>query len=55
MSSANCPFSIFLKKDEPDLIRRKDKYVLIDILLDLNNPSLQTITHEYNKLFSTEV
>jgi hypothetical protein len=55
MSSANCPFSIFPKKDDPDSICRKDRYVLIDILLDPNDPSLQKITHEYNKLFSTEV
>jgi hypothetical protein len=55
MSSANCPFSIFPKKDDPDLIRRKDRYVSIDIPLDPNNLSLQKITHKYNKLFSTEV
>jgi hypothetical protein len=55
MSSANCPFSIFLKNDDPDLIRRKDRYVLIDIPLETNNPSSQKITHKYYKLFSTEV
>jgi hypothetical protein len=55
MSSANCPFFIFPKKDDPDLICRKDRYVLIDIPLDPNDPSLQKITHEYNKLFSNEV
>jgi hypothetical protein len=55
MSSANCPFSIFPKKDDPDLIRRKNRYVSIDIPLDLNDPSSQKITHEYNKLFSSEV
>jgi hypothetical protein len=55
MSSVNCPFFIFPKKDDPDLIRRKDKYVLIDIPLDPNNPSSQKITHKYNKLFSNEV
>jgi hypothetical protein len=37
------------------LIRKKDRYISIDIPLDPNNPSLQKITHEYNKLFSTEV
>jgi hypothetical protein len=41
MSSANFPFSIFLKKDDPDLIFRKDRYVSIDIPLDPNNPSSQ--------------
>jgi hypothetical protein len=55
MSSANFPLSIFPKKDDPDLIRRKDRYVSIDIPLDPNDPSLQKITHKYNKLFSTEV
>jgi hypothetical protein len=55
MSAANCPFSIFPKKDDPDSIRRKDRYVSIDIPLDPNDPSSQKITHEYNKLFSTEV
>jgi hypothetical protein len=55
MSSANYFFSIFPKKDDPDLICRKNRYALIDIPLDLNNPSLQKITHKYNKLFSIEV
>jgi hypothetical protein len=43
------------KENDPDLISRKDSYVSIDIPLDPNDPSLQKITHEYNKLFSTEV
>jgi hypothetical protein len=55
MSSANFPFSIFPKKDDPDSFRRKDRYVLIDIPLDPNDPSSQKITHKYNKPFSTEV
>jgi hypothetical protein len=55
MSSANCPFSIFLKKDDPDSIRRKNRYVLIDIPFDPDDPSSQKITHKYNKLFSTGV
>jgi hypothetical protein len=55
MSSANCPFSIFLEKDNPGSIRRKDRYVLIDNPLDPNDLSSQKLSHEYNKLFSTEV
>jgi hypothetical protein len=53
MSSANCPSFIFPKKDDPGSIRRKDRYVSIDIPLDPNDPSSQKITHEYDK--STEV
>jgi hypothetical protein len=55
MSSANCPFSIFPKKEDPDSMRRKDRYVSIGIPLDPNDPNSQKITHEYPKLNSTEV
>jgi hypothetical protein len=55
MSSANCPLSIFPKKEDPDAMRRKDRYVSIDIPLDPSDPTSQKITHEYNKLNSTEV
>ena len=55
MSAANCPFSIFPKKEDPDSMRRKDRYVSIDIPLDPNDPNSQKITHEYPKLNSTEV
>jgi hypothetical protein len=55
MSSANCPFSIFPKKEDPNLIRQKDRYVSIDIPLDPSNPNSQEITHEYPKLNSTEI
>jgi hypothetical protein len=37
------------------ILTQFDRYVLIDIPLDPNNPLLQMITHEYNKLYSTEV
>ena len=55
MSSANCPFSIFPKKEDTDSIRRKDRYITIDIPLDPSNPNSQKITHEYLKLNSTEI
>jgi hypothetical protein len=55
MSSANCPFSIFPRKESPETMRKKDRYVSINIPLDPSDPSSQKITHEYNKLYSTEV
>ena len=55
MSSANCPFSIFSKKEDHDSVRRKDKYIFIDIPLDPTDPNSQKITHEYLKLNSTEI
>jgi hypothetical protein len=55
MSSANCPFSIFPKKDDPESSKRKDKYVTIDIPLDPSDPHSQKISHEYQKLNSTEI
>ena len=55
MSSANCPFSIFPKKEDPNLIRQKDRYVTIDIPLDPSDPNSQKITHKYPKLNSTEI
>ena len=55
MSSANCPFSIFPKKEDPESSKRKDKYVTIDIPLDPSDPHSQKITHEYQKLTSTEI
>jgi hypothetical protein len=55
MSSANCPLSILSKKEDPDAMRQKDRYVSINIPLDPSNPTSQKITHEYNKLNSTEV
>jgi hypothetical protein len=55
MSSADCPFSIFQKKEDPDAMRRKDQYVSINIPLDPSNPTSQKITHEYNKLNSTKI
>jgi hypothetical protein len=55
MSSANCPFSIFPKKEDLDSIRRKDRYITIDIPLKPSDPNSQKITHEYHKLNSTEV
>jgi hypothetical protein len=55
MSSANFPFSIFPKKEDPESFKRKDKYVTIDIPLDPSDPHSQKITHEYQKLISTEI
>jgi hypothetical protein len=55
MSSANCPLSIFPKKEDPDVMRRKERYVSINIPLDPSDPTSQKITHEYNKLNFTEV
>ena len=55
MSSSNCPFSIFPRKEDPESARWKDKYVSIDIPLDPNDPTSQKITHEYPKLNSTEI
>ena len=55
MSSANCPFSIFPKKEDSDTLQRKDKYVSINIPLDPNNPNSQKITHKYQKLNLTDV
>ena len=55
MSSANCPFSIFPKKEGLESSKRKDKYVTIDIPLDPSDPHSQKITHEYQKLTSTEI
>jgi hypothetical protein len=55
MSSSNCPFSIFPRKEDPESACRKDKYVSIDIPLDPNDPTSQKVTHEYQKLSSTEV
>jgi hypothetical protein len=55
MSSANCPFSIFAKKEVPDTMRRKDRNVSIDISLDPSDPTSQKITHEYSKLNTTEI
>jgi hypothetical protein len=55
MSSANCPFSIFPKKEDLDSIRRKDRYITINIPLNPSDPNSQKITHEYHKLNSTEV
>ena len=55
MSSANCPFTIFPKKEDIDSIRRKDRYITIDIPLDPSNPNSQKITHDYQKLNSTEI
>ena len=55
MSSSNCPFSIFPKKEDPDLSRRKDKFISIDIPLDPSDPNSQKISHEYRKLNSTDI
>jgi hypothetical protein len=55
MSSSNCPFSIFPRKEDPESARRKDKYVSINIPLDPNDPTSQKITHEYLKLNTTEI
>jgi hypothetical protein len=55
MSSANCPFSIFPKKDDPESSKQKDKYVTIDIPLDPSDPHSQKISREYQKLYSTEI
>jgi hypothetical protein len=55
MSSANCPFSIFAKKEDPNAMQQKDRYVSIDIPLDPSDPTSQKITHEYSKLNSTEI
>ena len=55
MSSANCPFTIFPKKEDSDVTRRKDKYVTINIPLNPEDPNSQKITHEYSKLNSTEI
>ena len=55
MSSANCPFSIFPKKEDPDQARQKDQYISIDIPLNPSDLNSQKITHEYRKLNSTEV
>jgi hypothetical protein len=54
MSSANCPFSIFTKKDL-DAMQQKDRYVSVNIPLDPSHPTSQKITHEYSKLNSTEI
>jgi hypothetical protein len=55
MSSANCPFSTFHKKEDLDMLRQKDRYVSIDIPLNPKNPTSQKITHKYHKLNSTEI
>jgi hypothetical protein len=55
MSSANCPFSIFWKKENPGQVRRKDQYISIDIPLNPSDLNSQKITHKYRKLNSTEV
>ena len=55
MSSSNCPFSIFPRKEDPESTRRKDRYISIDIPLDPSDPNSQKINHEYLKLNSTEV
>jgi hypothetical protein len=59
MNSASCPFSIFPKKfpkkDELNSVRRKERFVTIDIALDHSNPSSQKITHKCHKLSSIEV
>jgi hypothetical protein len=55
MSSANCPFSIFPKKEDPESTRKKDRYITIEIPLDPTDPNSQRISHEYQKLNSTEV
>jgi hypothetical protein len=55
MSSANCPFSIFPQKEEPESFKRKDKYVTINITLNPSDPHSQKITYEYQKLTSTKI
>jgi hypothetical protein len=55
MSSANCPLSIFPKKEETDQGRRRERYISIDIPLDPSDPNSKKISHEYMKLNSTEV
>ncbi len=55
MSSANCPFALFPKIEEANLIYQKDWYITIDIPLDPSNPNSQKITHKYLKLNSTEI
>jgi hypothetical protein len=55
MSSANCPFTIFLKKEDANLIRQKDWYITNDISLDPSNPISEKITHKYLKLNSMEI
>jgi hypothetical protein len=55
MSSANCPFSIFLKKEDSESTRKKDRDITIEIPLDPSDPYSQRISHEYQKLNSTEV
>jgi hypothetical protein len=52
MILANCPFSIFPKKEDTD---SKDRNITINIPLDLSNPNSQKITHEYLKLNSIEI
>jgi hypothetical protein len=53
MSSANCPFSIFPKKEDTNSIPRKDRYITID--MDPSNPNSQKITHDYLKMNSTAI
>jgi hypothetical protein len=55
MSSSNCPYSIFLRKEDPKCSCQKDKYLSIHIPLDANDPTSQKITQEWQKLDSTEV
>jgi hypothetical protein len=55
MCSANCPFSIFLKKEDPESFKQKDKYVTINIPLDPSDPHSQKITHKYQKITSTKI
>jgi hypothetical protein len=55
MSSANCPFTTFPKKEDANLIHQKDWYITIDIPLYPSNPNSQKITHKYLKRNFTEI
>jgi len=55
MSAANCPLSIFPKKEDTDHARRRERYFTINIPLDPSDPNSEKISHEYLKLNSTEV
>ena len=55
MSSAICSFCIFLKKEEPDQAHQKVRYISIDIPLDPSDSNSEKISHEYQKLNSTEM
>jgi hypothetical protein len=55
MSSANCLFSIFPKKEDPDQVCQKDQYMSIENPLNPSDLNSQKIKHKYPKLNYTEV